>query len=171
MWLAADVGIITRSLLLLVPNRRAAITGHAKALEDFQSKFRVADLLIKEFEFWLWSVRPVQCTLGAGVLSLKRYAEKFSETTREEMTELAEVIARLERTLAAAFSYDKINYLMLMMVDPAVHFHVVPRYASARSFAGMDWQDTGWPALPVLAGESASDATLNSIAGELRSHL
>jgi len=28
---------------------------------------------------------------------------------------------------------------MLMMVDPDVHFHVLPRYAQSRSFAGREF--------------------------------
>ena len=42
----------------------------------------------------------------------------------------------LDTALAKTFAPDKLNYLMLMMVDPDVHFHVLPRYAAARAFAG-----------------------------------
>ncbi|HLE81810.1 MAG TPA: HIT family protein, partial [Dehalococcoidia bacterium] len=110
-------------------------------LDAFEEKFRTRELLVREFEHWLWSVRPVQATLGAGVLSLKRYAEKFSDLSERETGELARVVTVIEKTLSEAFHYDKINYLMLMMVDPHVHFHVIPRYASARSFAGREWPD------------------------------
>jgi len=43
-----------------------------------------------------------------------------------------------------------INYLMLMMVDPDVHFHVIPRYASVRQHAGVQYADAGWPGPPQL---------------------
>jgi diadenosine tetraphosphate (Ap4A) HIT family hydrolase len=139
------------------------------ALEAFQEKFRTRELLVREFEHWLWSVRPVQATLGAGILSLKRYAEKFSDVSEGETAELAKVGAIIEKTLGEAFHYDKINYLMLMMVDPHVHFHVVPRYASGRSFAGQEWRDPGWPALPHLAGEPADGETLRAVVERLKS--
>lgn len=60
------------------------------------------------------------------------------------------VIRDIERALKAAFDYEKINYLMLMMVDPNVHFHVIPRYATDRSACGLKIQDTGWPKAPNL---------------------
>jgi diadenosine tetraphosphate (Ap4A) HIT family hydrolase len=78
------------------------------------------------------------------------------------------MVATIERVLHAAFSYDKINYLMLMMNDPHVHFHVMPRYASERTFAGRSWKDAGWPALPVLGGDAAGDDELTTIREELR---
>ena len=47
-------------------------------------------------------------------------------------------------------AYEKINYLMLMMVDRDVHFHVIPRYAGERTHAGVSFPDAGWPAMPNL---------------------
>ena len=48
------------------------------------------------------------------------------------------------------FGYDKINSLMLMMVDPHVHFHVFPRYEGRRSFETVSIEDIGWPGPPEL---------------------
>jgi diadenosine tetraphosphate (Ap4A) HIT family hydrolase len=31
-----------------------------------------------------------------------------------------------------------------------VHFHVLPRYARQRNFAGVEFPDTGWPGAPAL---------------------
>lgn len=117
----------------------------------FRAKFRVDELLVVRNEAWSWSVRPGQVTLGSGILSLNRYAACFSEVTAAEMAALAGIVGSLERALRSAFDYQAINYLMLMMVDHHVHFHVIPRYAGARRFAGLDWADRGWPAQPVLA--------------------
>ena len=39
---------------------------------------------------------------------------------------------------------------MLMMVDPHVHFHVIPRYEGPRTFAGLEFVDAGWPGPPDL---------------------
>jgi diadenosine tetraphosphate (Ap4A) HIT family hydrolase len=49
---------------------------------------------------------------------------------------------------------------MLMMVDPHVHFHVLPRYERERHFAGTAYPDRGWPGLPDLAASQPSSATL-----------
>jgi len=43
------------------------------------------------------------------------------------------------------------------MVDPNVHFHVIPRYDGSRSFAGMDVADAGWPGPPDLKSAAALD--------------
>lgn len=40
---------------------------------------------------------------------------------------------------------------MLMMADPQVHFHVLPRYPGPREFDGQRFEDRGWPRLPDLA--------------------
>jgi diadenosine tetraphosphate (Ap4A) HIT family hydrolase len=52
--------------------------------------------------------------------------------------------------LRKAVDYQKINYLMLMMVDPDVHFHVIPRYEGNREMDGVTVSDVGWPGPPRL---------------------
>jgi len=120
------------------------------SLEKFQAKFRVAELLVLDSGAWSWSVRPGQPTLGAGVLSLNRPALQLSDVSASEMAELAGLIRTLEQTMKAAFDYNIMNYLMLMMVDHHVHYHVIARYDGVRQFAGLEWLDNGWPGLPVL---------------------
>ncbi|MEX2009937.1 MAG: HIT family protein, partial [Dongiaceae bacterium] len=75
----------------------------------------------------------------------------FSAISREAFAELAGIVADIEGALARAFAFDKINYLMLMMVDPHVHFHVLPRYGGERAFAGLRFVDPGWPRAPDLS--------------------
>ena len=48
-------------------------------------------------------------------------------------------------------AYEKINYLMLMMVDRDVHFHVIPRYAGERVHEGVSFPDAGGPPFPISA--------------------
>ena len=60
-----------------------------------------------------------------------------------------------ERKLRDAFQFDKINYLLLMMVDRHLHFHVIPRYAETRSFAGVEWPDPAWPKGPPALDQAA----------------
>ncbi|MBI1774718.1 MAG: HIT family protein [Proteobacteria bacterium] len=122
------------------------------ALSEFALKFRTAELAVKSYRDWVWSLRPVHCTLGASVLSVRREAIQLSQLSPEEFAGLAEVVKDVETRLKDAFAYDKINYLMLMMVDPLVHFHVVPRYATPRRFEGMEWVDKNWGKFPDISG-------------------
>lgn len=130
---------------------------------EFNFKFKVKELLVYETEYWLWSLRPVQATLGAGVLSLKRECLTFGGLSQEEFTDLYNVIKVIESTLKKTFNYDIMNYLMLMMVDKQVHYHVIPRYESTIDFAGTSWEDSGWPGVPNLAGEETEMEALEDI--------
>jgi diadenosine tetraphosphate (Ap4A) HIT family hydrolase len=139
-------------------------------LTEFSVTFRVQELTIERFDHWVWSVRPVHCTLGAGVLSLARLCTELGSVTRDEAAELADAACTLEQRLKEAFQPDRVNYLMLMMVDPQLHFHVIPRYATARKLGGIAWLDSSWPAAPVLANGSqyANSLILGQIAQVLR---
>ena len=92
-------------------------------------RFGYPDTLIREYDHWLVLLREPQATLGSLVLCAKPDVTKFSALPTEASTEMEVVISEIERVLKAAFSYDKINDMMLMMVDPNVHFHVIPRYS------------------------------------------
>lgn len=133
------------------------------ALTEFRAKFRVDELCIARVDHWTWSVRPVQSTLGASILSLNQECLRWSDTSPAATAELHKVIGMIESKLTAAFHYDRINYLMLMMVDPQVHFHILPRYSSSREFLGVNWVDGSWPKPPDVLGQIASDPTLQSI--------
>ena len=113
-------------------------------------KFGYPDTLIKAYEHWLVLLRPQQVTLGSLVLVCKEPATRFSDVSTAAFTGLREAIGAIEGTLGELYEYQKINYLMLMMVDPDVHYHVIPRYESVRSFAGQQVLDHGWPAAPAL---------------------
>jgi len=142
-------------------------------LKEFRTKFRVDELKVLENPSWTWSVRPGQPTLGSCILSLNRHAETFSDVTEDEMIDLAGLVSHLENAIRLAFDHRIMNYLMLMMVDHHVHYHVVPRYEGTREFAGHDWVDNGWPALPVLADSQHADDpdVLLQIREELKSGL
>ncbi len=138
-------------------------------LEAFREKFRVDDLLVYANAHWSWSVRPAQPTLAAGVISLNRYALTLGEVTPEEMQALPDVVSRLEATVRGHFDHRIMNYLALMMVDHHVHWHVIPRYDSPRTFAGREWVDSGWPRFPAIAdSQHGDDAVLHEIRRALR---
>ncbi len=72
-------------------------------------------------------------------------------------------------TLQDVVAYERINYLMLMMVDPDVHFHVIPRYAGSRQFGDIEFRDAGWPGPPALdAAVALEPATSVALLNQLR---
>lgn len=131
----------------------------------------ISKLNVFSSQFWEWSVRPTQCTLGAGIISLKRYSDSFSDVRSNEFEDLKAVVSITECTLKATFEYEKINYLMLMMVDPHIHFHVVPRYSGSINRFEQTWSDLGWPKVPVLSGNPTKEETLLKIKNVLRENL
>jgi len=114
-------------------------------------KFGYPDSLLRDFEHWVVLLRPGQVTLGSLVLAAKSDATAFGSLPPEAHAELSVITREIEATLKAAIDYERINYLMLMMVDRDVHFHVLPRYEGERSFAELVFPDRGWPGAPQLS--------------------
>jgi diadenosine tetraphosphate (Ap4A) HIT family hydrolase len=113
-------------------------------------RFGYPQTLVAEYEHWVVLLRPAQPTLGSLILAAKSEATAFSALEPEVSAALSAAITDIERTLSTAVTYAKINYLMLMMVDPHVHFHVIPRYGGERSACGVTVTDAGWPKIPAL---------------------
>ena len=114
------------------------------------SNFGWPDTLVREFEHWVVLLRPAQPTLGSLVLAARSDETAFGKLPPAAHAELAEVTATIENALSRFVDYQKINYLMLMMVDPNVHFHVIPRYEGSRTWNGTEFTDGGWPKTPDL---------------------
>jgi diadenosine tetraphosphate (Ap4A) HIT family hydrolase len=111
-------------------------------------KFGYPDSLVRDFDHWAVLLRPAQVTLGSLVLAAKGDTTAFGSLPPDAHAELARVTAEIEATLKAEIDYERINYLMLMMVDPNVHFHVIPRYHGSRSFGELTIEDRAWPGPP-----------------------
>lgn len=118
-------------------------------------KFGWPATLVREFDHWAALARPAQPTLGSLVLAAKSDALAFGDLPAEAHAELKTVTAAIEAALARAVGYARLNYLMLMMVDPHVHFHVLPRYEGAREWNGREFVDVGWPKVPDLGNAVA----------------
>ncbi len=124
--------------------------------------------LIREFEHWVVLLRPAQPTLGSLVLAAKSDATDFSALPTGAHAELAIATSAIESALKRFVDYGKINYLMLMMVDPNVHFHVIPRYEGSREWNGIEFVDVGWPKLPDLGHAVAiNEAQIEGLKDEL----
>ena len=129
----------------------------SNVLNDTMLKFGAPDTCIHTYSSWLVLLRPAQVTLGAVVLVAREPVTAFSRISEAGFTELARVTRDVEVVLSHLFDYDKLNYLMLMMVDPHVHFHVVPRYAAERRYGGEVFSDNAWPGPPDLTQNNRID--------------
>ena len=131
-------------------------------------KFGDPETRIAQTAHWTVLLRPKQPTLGSLVLVCREPVHAFSGLSAGAYADLRSVIRAVEPALRDVTNYERINYLMLMMVDPDVHFHVIPRYAGIRSFMGTDYRDAGWPGPPdlqavVTPGDGARDALLERL--------
>jgi len=120
-------------------------------LKDTLEKFLYPNSLVKEYKYWLVLLRKEQVTLGSLILICKEEKTNFHSISQEAMMELSIVTKDIESGLSNVFGYSKINYLMLMMVDPEVHFHVIPRYEKSVSFEQQEFVDGFWPGPANLA--------------------
>jgi len=131
-----------------IPERNATFT-----------RFGGTDTLIADYRWWSVQIRPQQATLGAMILLAHGPALAFSDLPDGAHAELARITRDIETTVSR-FGNQKINYLMLMMVDPHVHFHVIPRYDNSVVFDNITFTDPGWPGIPDLtSAPTAPDAT------------
>ncbi len=126
-------------------------------------KFGAPDSIIHQLEYWSVLLRPAQPTLGSLVLIAHEPVHAFSMLSAASFAELHSVTGQIESALKKAFQYEKLNYLMLMMVDPDVHFHVIPRYAQDQQFGGLTFIDAGWPGQPALDRINPTDTTIHQL--------
>jgi len=131
-----------------------------QSLNATMRKFGAPDTCIRNYRYWTVLLRPAQVTLGSLVLAAFEPARALADLSRESFMEMGQVVRDIEQSLARAVAFDKINYLLFMMVDPDVHFHVIPRYATERSFAGVKFTDPGWPGVPDLSRINAVNAEI-----------
>jgi diadenosine tetraphosphate (Ap4A) HIT family hydrolase len=135
---------VTRRCSLPIETKRTSMPNQT------MTRFGYPETLIREYDHWVVVLREPQVTLGSLILCAKSRATAFSKLPAGAFEEMEAAVNDIERALSEAFHYDKINYLMLMMVDPNVHFHVFPRFATPRSACGVTIADAGWPAAPKL---------------------
>ncbi len=122
------------------------------------TKFGYPNSLIHEYDHWVVLLRPQQLTLGSLILAAKAEVHEFHLLADAAFAELKSAITDIENTLASVTQYQRINYLMLMMVDPHVHYHVFPRYDTPCQFEGIEFADLSWPGPPDLSRVTAVSA-------------
>jgi diadenosine tetraphosphate (Ap4A) HIT family hydrolase len=126
-------------------------------------KFQDPTTRVAQTEYWTILLRPRQPTLGALVLVCREPVQAFGAVSAAAFADLQLVIRNIEAMLKEVVQYERINYLMLMMVDPDVHWHVLPRHSSARNLDGVPFHDTGWPGPPALEPAVALDESQRAL--------
>lgn len=139
-------------------------------LTGFAAAFRLPELALLRGMHWTLSLRPEQITLGSMVISangpITSFSEAKSETGAEnELLSMMSCAERVSNELGA----DKINFLALMMKDPLLHFHVLPRFRKPVNFLGLTWTDDEWPGPPRLMPRSVDDEQRAELVAVLRS--
>ena len=138
-------------------------------VNDTIRRFGYPETLVAEFDHWLVLLRPAQPTLYSLILAAKGEATAFGNLPGGAHAELQRVTKAIEGALCTTVAFERINYLMLMMADPHVHFHVIPRYQGARDFAGLTIVDAGWPGPPDLKAALKLNAErVDALVSELR---
>jgi diadenosine tetraphosphate (Ap4A) HIT family hydrolase len=136
-------------------------------LEEFRKKFQVADLQITDGDHWTLSVRPLQPTIGSLILSVNRELAELSELSQSESEALGVALRQAAASLKVVFKPDKINVFCLMLIDPLVHFHIIPRYSRVVEFAGRRWADKDWPGQIDITANQADHAAVKMVQKEL----
>ena len=99
-------------------------------------------------DHWLVLLRPRQVTLGSLILAVRDDIRSLGALPVSAAQEMPIVVSAIETALRSTLSAEKFNYLCLMMVDPQVHFHVIPRYSRAARFDEVEYHDDFWPGPP-----------------------
>ena len=118
-----------------------------------------------------WSVllRPKQVTLGSMVLVARDDVRSLGGLSVSAAQEFPLIVAAIEAALRESLGAVKFNYLCLMMVDPQVHFHVIPRYEVPAQLDGQSYPDAFWPKPPdVTSALTLDDAAMAALHAGLR---
>jgi len=91
---------------------------------------------------WTLVLNENQATLGRVFFALNRHETDIAALTEGELTSLWAFLGQTKAALTALFAPDHFNYMFLMNLTPHAHFHIFPRYAGGREFAGQTWADS-----------------------------
>ena len=128
---------------------------------------------LAESEYWRLVINRNQNLLGKCMLVLRRHLETVPDLTVEEWTDLQPELRRANAALTAAFAPDHFNYAFLQNQDRHIHLHIIPRYAEARIFAGIVFDDPDYPAHYSVPGPTRilDKTQLDMLAEELHKYL
>lgn len=132
--------------------------------------------ILRRGEHWTTALNRNQNLLGKVMLVANRPVERVTELTAAEWADLHSEMRKVTSALVGAFQPDHFNYAFLQNQDRQVHLHVIPRYAAARTFAGLVFADPDYPdhyAVPApvrIVDPDIRDALAELLRGLLRTH-
>lgn len=101
--------------------------------------------IIEQGIFWTLALNRNQNLLGKIMLLANRPVEEVTALTLDEWCALHFQIRRATTALIIAFQPNHFNYAFLQNQDKQVHLHVIPRYATMRTFDGLTFSDPDYP--------------------------
>lgn len=129
------------------------------------------ETVIEERAHWTLAVNRNQDLLGKSMVVLRRECTAVIDVHDEEWATLRHELRRLVPALTELFHPDQINFAFLMNLDAQVHLHVIPRYATARRWRDLDFEDPHWGSAFGQEQRVLNPDALADLAGEIRSVL
>ena len=119
--------------------------------DQILKKFRYPESIVSENDSWYTLLRMEQLTFGSLILITKDSKNvNFSMLDDKEQLDMFKAIKKIEEFGYKELNCEKINFLALMMLDPIVHFHILPRYSQEKIHNNITYCDTGFPGPPNL---------------------
>jgi len=100
-----------------------------------------AELRIAELEHSYVILNRDQFFPGYTLLFSKNHVTELFHLDRRVRAELMEEVSRTAKALFDVFRPDKINYELLGNMVPHMHWHLVPRFASEKSWPRPIWAE------------------------------
>jgi diadenosine tetraphosphate (Ap4A) HIT family hydrolase len=131
----------------------------------------IPETVVRSGAVWTVAVNLNQDLLGKTMLVLDRPATAVVDLSPGEWAQLHAELRELVPALERLFSPDQINLAFLMNQVAQVHLHVVPRYRSPRSWAGLDFTDPHWGSVFGPEQRPLPRELLARLAAEIRAEL
>ena len=122
--------------------------------KNILQKFGYPNSFIFGDKYWSVLLRPSQVTIGSLVLISNSKDTSLGELSEAQIKTFPDICKICEQILRKELGAIKFNYLALMMVDPIVHFHLIPRYKKDISFEGELYADPFWPGPTDISHET-----------------
>lgn len=123
---------------------------------------------LKEFDHWVVLFREKQVTIGSVIIMSKHLDQtSLGALSADAWAEFGAVTQFTESLITHTFGAEKFNYLALMMYDPEVHFHVIPRYSKPVEFEGHAFIDLDWPEATKRVGLTLESDVLRAIEAKM----
>jgi diadenosine tetraphosphate (Ap4A) HIT family hydrolase len=106
---------------------------------------RLLTPVVRETRHWRTAINRNQNLLGKVIVVLRRHEEDVAGLDPDEWRDLLEDVRWATDGIQDAFAPGHFNYAFLQNQDRHVHLHVIPRYASARVLAGIEFVDPDYP--------------------------